>query len=211
MAVTRRALLGTQRAFDRDDVDGNGALSGVDRQHQAAAGDAAVDLDHQSSGARIVGIGIGRDRLRQRNVDFAHVIARDRLGLGVGEFAGIDRLLDCNHAGAAFPCAEADQDLIALRQRLVVQPENPGADPSCVARCCAGMRNDVAAFDEQFAVERDADRAAGAMAARKRCHRPAFHGLDLGNLAGRHDDDFVAGARPPDSMRPATIRRSSNL
>ncbi len=30
----------------------------------------------------------------------------------------------------------------------------------------AGMRDDVAALEEQFAVERDADRAAGAMAAR---------------------------------------------
>ena len=56
------------------------------------------------------------------------------------------------------------------------------------------MGDDVAALDEQFAVERDADRAAGALAALERRHRPALDGLDLRDLAGGHDDDFVAGA-----------------
>ena len=81
-------------------------MSGVDRQHEAAAGNTAVDLDHQPSGARIVGIRIGRDRLRQRDVDFADMIARNRLGLGAGELAGIDRLFDRDHAGAAFAGAK---------------------------------------------------------------------------------------------------------
>src|SRR5262245_20477559 len=121
------------------------------------------------------------------------MIARDRLRLGVGEFAGVDRLFDRDDAGAALAGAEADQDLIALRQRLVVQPEDPGANSPRVARRGAGMRDDIAALDEQFAVERDADRTAGAMAAVKRRYRPALHRLDLGDLAGGHDDDFVAG------------------
>ena len=102
VAVARRALVGAQRGFHRHDIDRDGALSGIDRQHQPAAGDAAIDLDHQPSGARIVGVGIGRDRLRQRDVDLADMVARDRLGLRVGEFAGIDRLLDGDHGGAAF-------------------------------------------------------------------------------------------------------------
>ena len=33
------------------------------------------------------------------------------------------------------------------------------------------------------------------MAALERRHRPAFHRFDLGDLAGGHDDDFVAGAQ----------------
>ena len=136
VAIARRALVGAQRGFHRHDIDRNGALSGIDRQHEAAAGDAAVDLDHQPSGARIFVIGIGRDRLRQRDVDFADMIARDRLGLRVGEFAGIDGLLDRDHGGAGFPRAEADQDLIALRQRLVVQPENARANSARIARAC---------------------------------------------------------------------------
>ena len=57
------------------------------------------------------------------------------------------------------------------------------------------MGDDIAAFDEQFTVERDADRAAGAVAARERRHRPALDGFDFRDLAGRHDDDFVAGAQ----------------
>ena len=121
------------------------------------------------------------------------MIARNRLGLLVGEFAGIDGLFDCDHAGAAFPRAEADQDLIALRQRLVVQPENPRPDPPRIARGRAHMGDDIAAFDEQFTVERDTDRAAGAVAAVDGRHRPALDRLDFCDLAGRHDDDFVAG------------------
>ena len=35
--------------------------------------------------------------------------------------------------------------------------------------------------------------AAGAVAALERRHRPALDGLDLRDLAGGHDDDFVAG------------------
>ena len=139
--VARRTFLGAKCGFDRHDVDRDGALSGVDRQHEAAAGDAAVDLDHQPSGARIVSVRIGRDRLRQRDVDFADMIARNRLGLLVGELAGVDGLFNRDDAGAAFPRAEADQDLVALRQWLVVQPENPGANPPCVARGGAGMRD----------------------------------------------------------------------
>ena len=111
-------------------------------------------------------IGIGRDRLRQRDVDFADVIARDRLGLGVREFAGIDGLLDRDHAGAAFPRAEPDQDRSPfdsglscsqkIRARIRRVSRGRGAD----------MGDDVAALDEQFAVERDADRTSGALAAR---------------------------------------------
>ena len=55
------------------------------------------------------------------------------------------------------------------------------------------MGDDVAALDEQFAVERDADRAAGGLAAGDRRQRPALDRLDLGDLAGGHDDDLVAG------------------
>ena len=47
MTITRRALVGTQRRFHRHDIHRNGALPGIDRKHEAAAGDAAVDLDHQ--------------------------------------------------------------------------------------------------------------------------------------------------------------------
>src|SRR6185312_12589265 len=111
----------------------------------------------------------------------------------VGEFTGVDRLFDGDDAGAAFPRAEPDQDLVALRQRLVVQPENPGANSPRVARRGAGMRDDIAAFDEQFTVERDAHRTAGAVTTVKRRHRPALDGLDFCDLAGGHDDDFVAG------------------
>src|SRR4051794_26543122 len=122
------------------------------------------------------------------------MIARNRLGLLVGKFAGIARLLDRDHAGPALAGAQTDQDLIALRQWLVVQPENPGADSPRIAWGRSDMRNDVAALDEQFAVERDADRASGAVAAAERRYRPAFHALDLCDLAGGHDDDFIAGS-----------------
>ena len=134
VTIARRTLVGPQRGFHRYDIDGNGALPGIDRQHQAAAGDAAVDLDDEAPGARIVGVGIGGDRLRQRDVDLADMIARDRLGLDAREFAGIDRLLDRDHGGAGFPRAEPDQNGGARHQRLVVQPEDPRANPPRVAR-----------------------------------------------------------------------------
>ena len=77
MTITRRALVRAQRGFNRHDIDRNGALSGIHRQHQAAAGNAAIDLDHQATGAWIIGVGIGGNRMRQRDVDLAHVIPRD--------------------------------------------------------------------------------------------------------------------------------------
>ena len=109
------------------------------------------------------------------------------------ELAGIDRLLDGDDGGAAFLRPAADQQLVTLGERLVVQPEDARAQPPRLARGGVGMGDDVAALDEQFAVERDADRAARALPARDRRHRPALDRLDLGDLAGRHDHDLVAG------------------
>ena len=109
VTIACRAFVGAQRGFHRHDIDGNGALPGIDRQHQAAAGNAAIDFDHQASGARIVGIGIGGERMRQRDVDLADMIARDRFRLHARQFAGIDGLLDRDHGGAGFPRAEAHQ------------------------------------------------------------------------------------------------------
>src|SRR6266436_7571369 len=54
------------------------------------------------------------------------------------------------------------------------------------------MRDDFAALEEELAIERDADRASGALPALDGRDRPAFDGLDLCDLAGRHDDDLVA-------------------
>src|ERR1700754_4253649 len=41
MAIARRALVGTQCGFHRHDIDRHGALPGIDREHETAAGDAA--------------------------------------------------------------------------------------------------------------------------------------------------------------------------
>src|SRR5206468_6012551 len=88
-----------------------------------------------------------------------------------------------------------DQDRVTLGERLVVQPENPRANPPRIARALPGMADHIAAFEKQFAVERDADRAAGALRAAKRRHRPALDRLDPGELAGGHDDDLIAGGK----------------
>ncbi len=79
------------------------------------------------------------------------------------QFAGIDRLLDRDHGGARLARAEPDQDLLALGERLVMQPEDAGAQAAGVARASPDMGDDVAALDEELAVERDADRAPGAL------------------------------------------------
>src|SRR5207244_975831 len=147
------------------------ALPGIDRQHETAAGDAAVDLDHQTAGARIVAVRIGGDRLRQRDVDLADMIARDRLGFLVRQRAGVDRLFDRDYIGAGLAGAQPNQDGIAPGERLVVQPENAGANAAGVARAGRRMRDDVAALDEQLAVERDADRTARGLAAFDRRER----------------------------------------
>src|SRR4051794_285642 len=96
--------------------------------------------------------------MRQRNVDLANVIARDRSGFHARELAGIDGLLDGNYASAGFPGAKADQNRSARYQRLVVQPEDTRANPARIARASSDMGDHVAAFDEQFTVERDAHR-----------------------------------------------------
>src|ERR1700739_4099438 len=100
----------------------------------------------------------------------------DRSALVAGEIAGIDGFLDRHHAGARLAGAEPDQDLVALRQGPLVQPENARAQTSRVARIFTRMRNDVAALDEELAVERDADRAPGALRRRQRRCRPALDG-----------------------------------
>ena len=80
-------------------------------------------------GARIVEIGIGRDRVRQRDVDLADMVASDRLRRDAFQFAGIDRLLDGDDIGTGFAGADPDQDRIARLQRLVMQPEDPRMQP----------------------------------------------------------------------------------
>ena len=63
------------------------------------------------------------------------------------------------------------------------------------------MSDDVAALQEKFAIERDADRSSRALCAGGRC-RPTFDAANSGDLAGRHDlagiedkggDDGLAG------------------
>jgi len=148
VTVTRRAFVVAKVRFHRHDIDRNGALAGIDREHQTAAGNAAIDLDHQPSGARIVGIGIGRQRLAQRNIDLADVIARDRLGLDAREFTGINGFFDRDHGRTGFPRAKPHQDRSARHQRLVVQPEDTRMKPSRVARRASDMGDHVAPFDE---------------------------------------------------------------
>src|SRR6185437_412795 len=133
-----------------------------------------------------------RDRLRQRDIDFSDMIARNRLVLAARQFTGIDRLLDIDHDRARFAVGEPDQDLVALGQRLVMQPENTRPQPARVARALADMGDDVAAFDEEFAVERDADGAAGALLAVRRRQGPALDRFDFRDLAGGHDHDLIA-------------------
>src|SRR3984957_5329097 len=195
MAIARRAFVVAQRGFHRNDIDGYGALPGVDGEHQPATGNAAIDLDHRPSRARIVAIGLGGERLRQRNIDLADMVARDRFGPDACEFAGIDRLLDRDHNGAGLARTEPDHDGGARQQRLVVQPENAGADPAGIAGAIADMGDDIAAFDEQFTVERDADRSPGGLRAPHRRRRPALDAPDFCNLARGHDHDLVAGRK----------------
>src|ERR1700758_2692789 len=124
------------------------------------------------------------------------MVTRDRLVLAARELDGIDGLLDIDHDRAGLAVGEPDQDLVAFRQRLVMQPENARAQPAGVARAFADMGDDVAALDEQLAVERDADRAARAVDAVDGRHRPALARFDLGDLAGRHDHHLLAGSGP---------------
>ena len=74
---------------------------------------------------------------------------------------------------------------------------------------------DVAALDEDLAIERDADGLSGARVLGGRAlvrHRPRLDGVRTrATLAGRHHDDLVAYRDAPASTRPATMRRSSNL
>lgn len=71
VAIARGTLVRSQRRFHRHDVDRHCALAGIDRQHQAAAGDASGHFDHEAAGARVLGVGIGGNRIRKRNVDLA--------------------------------------------------------------------------------------------------------------------------------------------
>jgi len=73
------------------------------------------------------------------------------------------------------------------------------------------MGDDVAALDEQLAVQRDADRAAGALLAVHGRDRPVFDRPDLRDLARRHDDDLFARGELAGLDAAATMRRSSNL
>src|SRR6266851_3889384 len=66
------------------------------------------------------------------------------------------------------------------------------------------MGNHVAALDEQFTVERDADRSPGALAALDRRNRPALDGLDLRDLARGQDDDLVSSGRAGSSASSAS-------
>src|SRR4029077_18054580 len=106
------------------------------------------------------------------------MVAADRAVLDARQFAGIDRLVDRDHDGARLARAEPNQDRCARRERLVVQPEKPGAEPARIGWAMYNTRDHIAALDEQFAVERDADRASGALPADQRRDRPAHDRLD---------------------------------
>src|SRR5581483_2224169 len=118
--------------------------------------------------------------------------ARDRAVLRIRQRAGIDRLLDRDHMSARLARAEPNKYLIAPGEGLVMQSEYPRPQPAGIARALSGVRDDVAALDEQLAVERDADRASGTLLALERRDRPTLDGFDLCDLAGRHDHDLVA-------------------
>src|SRR3569623_1902250 len=123
--------------------------------------------------------------------------ARDRGAGYAGEFAGIDRLFDGDHGGAAFHRADAHENGVAGLQRRFMQPKDAGVQTARFGRRGGRLRDDVAALKEELAVERDADRAARALRAVHGGIRPAFDGPDFGNLSRRHDDALGARRETP--------------
>ena len=140
------------------------------------------------------------------------MIARDRLGLDAREFTGVDSFFDRDHGGAGFPRAETNKidapvasgSSCSQKIRARIRRVSRGAS--------ADMGDDVAAFDEQLTVERNADRLPRALASPGTgvTGQPStvliFAILPAGMIM-----ISSPAARRPDSMRPATMRRSSNL
>ena len=196
VAIARRALVGAQRGFHRHDIDGNGALPGIDRQHQAAAGNAAIDLDHQPPGARIVDIGIGRQRLRQRNVDLADMIACDRFGSRRSTVRR-DRPPSrsrprwrASRACRAGPGSRRPSSAACHAARKSAR-ESGGCraelSPTWAITSPRSMNN-----SRSSVMPTELPAVCGAV---DRRHRPTLDGSDLRDLARGHDDDLVAGAK----------------
>ena len=194
VAVARRALVGPQRGFDRHDVDGNGALPGVDRQHQAAAGDAAVDLDHQPPGARIVG---SRNRrrsaapaqCRSRRHDCARSPWSRRWRVRRGRPPSRSR-----PRWRGFPGCRAGPESRRLstsglscsqKIRARIRRVSRGALPTWAMTSPRSMNSSRSSV-------MPTDRPAPWLPWTG-VDRPALDAADFGDLAGGHDDDLVAG------------------
>jgi hypothetical protein len=167
-----------------------------DRQHEAAARDPAVNWSTmRPMPARQMSI--GRERLRELELDLADVVLADDLGTIGSEQPGIDRVRDRRHRAARRGRPDAGDDLAADRERSRVQPEYPCAQPlGRGRRACCG-RDHVAPLDEELAIERDADGMAGRRRARRVGgigRRPRLDGPHPRVLLARLDHDVVADA-----------------
>ena len=133
----------------------------------------------------------------QHQIDFAHMIAGDRLPRSCREVTGIDGLLDAVHDRTNLSRADPHHDGRARRQWLVMQPEQPGPKAPDAGRGGLRVSNDIAALNEQFAVERNPDGMPRRDGFARRTHRPAFDRLDLRLLSRRHDNDIVTHGEMP--------------
>ncbi len=72
-------------------------------------------------------MGVGRQRLGQRDLDFADVVGADGDGCNVFQGARIDSLVDGADHAAAFGGADTHDEFGANRKRRLVQPEHTHA------------------------------------------------------------------------------------
>ena len=129
---------------------------GAKRQNEPAAGDTAVDIQHQTAGSRIFDIKIGADRMRQFDFDLTDMIARKLARRRFRKFAGVDHVFYGSNFAALLGHADAHAKRLAGAKRLVMEPEDPGAQPLHRLRWLIQRGNQVAPLDEHLLIKREA-------------------------------------------------------
>ena len=144
----------------------NGFGLAIKGEHQSAARDVPAEIKHDTPRARIDLVQIGRNRVGQRDLHFANMILGDGVALRCRLVARIERIRDRRDRTAGFRSSNPHCDICACGEGRIVQPEYPRPKASPRRRRMFHARDHVAARNEQFPIERDADRLPGAGLAR---------------------------------------------
>ena len=178
---------------------------------QAAGENMRIVRQHETAGARERFGLVDSEHRAGAQDDIPDAVTADLVPAVGRQILDIENALDGFDRNGNIAGRDLQVIIRALLQRLLRQPEQAAAEHSGFQRRMIGVTGEFAAFDEELVFEREADGLPGFRLCWRRSGMPGLDGSTRAILLDGENNSRSPTLSRPDSMRPARMRRSSNL